>query len=65
MQLQGYHAVITGAARGMGAAAARRFVTEGARVVVADIDGAAARACALEIDPAGKLAGAFACEGAV
>jgi 3alpha(or 20beta)-hydroxysteroid dehydrogenase len=30
-------AVITGAARGVGAATARRFVTEGARVVIADV----------------------------
>ena len=30
-------AIITGAARGQGAAAARRFVEEGARVVIADV----------------------------
>lgn len=36
-QLAGKVALITGAARGQGAAAARRFVAEGARVVIADI----------------------------
>jgi 3alpha(or 20beta)-hydroxysteroid dehydrogenase len=36
-RLEGKVALITGAARGQGAAAARRFVAEGARVVLADI----------------------------
>src|SRR4051812_17680896 len=36
-QLDGKTAVITGAARGQGAAAARLFVTEGARVVIGDV----------------------------
>lgn len=36
-RLEGKVAIITGAARGQGAAAARRFVAEGARVVVADV----------------------------
>jgi len=36
-RLDGKVAIITGGARGQGAAAARRFVAEGARVVVADI----------------------------
>lgn len=43
-RLAGKVAVITGAARGQGAATARRYVAEGARVVVADVrddDGAA------------------------
>lgn len=62
MQLQGYHAVVTGAARGLGAAAARRFAAEGARVVVADIDEAAARDCARDIDPGGRNAIAIACD---
>jgi 3alpha(or 20beta)-hydroxysteroid dehydrogenase len=35
--LEGKVAIITGAARGQGAAAARRFVEEGARVVIADV----------------------------
>ncbi len=37
-ELDGKVAVITGAASGMGAATARRFVAEGARVLVADLD---------------------------
>jgi 3alpha(or 20beta)-hydroxysteroid dehydrogenase len=36
-ELEGRVAIITGAARGQGAAAARRFVEAGARVVVADV----------------------------
>ena len=36
-RLDGKVALITGAARGQGAAAARRFVDEGARVVIADV----------------------------
>jgi 3alpha(or 20beta)-hydroxysteroid dehydrogenase len=36
-RLDGKVAVVTGAARGQGAAVARRFVEEGARVVVADV----------------------------
>jgi 3alpha(or 20beta)-hydroxysteroid dehydrogenase len=37
MRLDGKTALITGAARGQGAAAARRFVAEGARVVLTDV----------------------------
>jgi 3alpha(or 20beta)-hydroxysteroid dehydrogenase len=46
-RLAGRVALVTGAARGIGAAAARRFVSEGARVLVADMhddDGAAVAA---------------------
>ncbi|HEU4430456.1 MAG TPA: SDR family NAD(P)-dependent oxidoreductase, partial [Myxococcota bacterium] len=35
--LEGKVAVLTGAARGAGAAIARRFVAEGARVVLGDV----------------------------
>jgi NAD(P)-dependent dehydrogenase (short-subunit alcohol dehydrogenase family) len=38
MKLAGKHVVVTGGANGIGAAMARRFADEGARVVVADLD---------------------------
>jgi NAD(P)-dependent dehydrogenase (short-subunit alcohol dehydrogenase family) len=62
MLFTGYHVVVTGAARGLGAAAARRFVAEGARVVVADIDGDAAAASAQGIDASGERATWVACD---
>lgn len=40
--LEGQVAVVTGSARGIGLAIAQRFAAEGARVVLADLDGAAA-----------------------
>ncbi|WP_158882606.1 glucose 1-dehydrogenase [Amycolatopsis anabasis] len=45
-------ALITGAARGQGAAAVRRFVAEGARVVIADIEDEAGKALADELGDA-------------
>jgi 3-oxoacyl-[acyl-carrier protein] reductase len=38
MRFEGKNAVVTGAARGIGAATAQRLASEGARVVVADFD---------------------------
>ena len=49
MHLNGKTAIVTGGASGIGAAMARRFAAEGARVAVADLDGDAARALAEEI----------------
>ncbi len=49
MRLDGKRAVVTGAGSGFGAGIARRFSAEGARVVVCDIDGAAAQAVAADI----------------
>jgi len=50
MELTDQVALVTGAASGLGRAIARRFARAGARVVVADLDGAAAGATAREID---------------
>ncbi|MFC8386569.1 3-oxoacyl-ACP reductase FabG [Nocardia sp. NPDC056952] len=50
-------AVITGAAQGIGYAIAERFIAEGARVIIGDIDGAAAEAAA------DKLGGAAVARG--
>jgi len=49
-RLDGKVAVITGAGSGIGLASARRFAADGARVVCADIDEAAGRAVAEEVD---------------
>ncbi|MCK4861964.1 MAG: glucose 1-dehydrogenase, partial [Rhodobacteraceae bacterium] len=49
MRLEGKTAIVTGGGSGFGAGIARRFVAEGARVMVADINGEAAQAIADEI----------------
>ena len=46
MRLQGKSAIVTGGASGFGAGIAAKFVTEGARVMLADINGEAAEAMA-------------------
>ena len=55
-QLEGKVAVITGAASGIGAATARLFVAEGARVVLADIQDERGAAMAEELGPAASFA---------
>jgi 3-oxoacyl-[acyl-carrier protein] reductase len=50
--LTGRVAVVTGGAQGLGRAIAARFVAEGARVVVGDVDPAAAEATARELGDA-------------
>lgn len=51
-RLAGRGAVVTGGARGIGAAIARAFVEEGARVVIFDTNGERAAATAASIGPA-------------
>src|SRR3989442_4345468 len=48
-QLDGRIVLITGAARGIGAASARRLARDGARVVLADLDGNAVEKLAAEL----------------
>lgn len=48
-RLEGKIAIVTGAAQGMGEAHARRFVAEGARIVITDINEAAGNALAAEL----------------
>lgn len=52
MRLQGQVAVVTGAARGIGAAIARRFLAEGARVIALDRDAEGIGALAETLGPA-------------
>jgi len=49
MRMQGKTAIVTGGASGFGAGIARKFTAEGARVMVADINGEAAKAMAKEL----------------
>lgn len=51
-RFDGVSAVVTGGASGIGAAIVRRLASEGARVTVADLDAARARAVAKEADGA-------------
>jgi len=51
-RLEGKRAIVTGGASGFGAGIARRFVEEGARVIVVDLNGDAARALAAELGDA-------------
>lgn len=53
MRLDGKVAVITGGGSGIGAATAQAFTSEGARVIIADIDGAAGESVAKELRATG------------
>src|SRR5437764_12795353 len=48
-------AIVTGGARGIGLAIARRFVAEGARVVIGDIDETAGKAAAASLGSAARF----------
>src|SRR3954452_570408 len=55
-QVSGRVALVTAAGAGIGAATARQFAAEGAKVLVTDVDGARAASVAKEIDESGGLA---------
>jgi len=57
MRLKDQVAMVTGAASGIGKEIARKFAAEGARVVIADLNGNAAEATAAELDGAGRALG--------
>lgn len=59
--LAGRTAVITGGANGLGFAIAQAFFTQGANVVLGDLDGAAADAAALRLGPEARAQG-VACD---
>jgi len=52
MRLEGERAIVTGGASGFGEGIVRRFVAEGARVAIADLNADAARALAAELGEA-------------
>ncbi len=56
MRLKGRVAIITGAASGIGRATAIRFASDGAAVVIADINRAGGQTCAREVSAAGGQA---------
>jgi NAD(P)-dependent dehydrogenase (short-subunit alcohol dehydrogenase family) len=60
VRLKNKHLLITGSATGIGQAMARRFVAEGARVVIHGVDQSAADAIAASLGDA--AAGAYACD---
>ena len=51
-RLEGIHALITGAASGIGAACARRMVRDGAQLLLADVNGDDAKTLADELGQA-------------
>lgn len=62
MRFQDQVAIVTGAANGIGLATAQQLHGEGARVLLADINGEKAAHEANLLDPTGKTAAAIACD---
>ena len=62
MRFQGQVVIVTGAARGIGAAIARAFAGEGARLALLDVDAPALVALAKELSAGGREATAFRCD---
>jgi NAD(P)-dependent dehydrogenase (short-subunit alcohol dehydrogenase family) len=61
-RFEGYGVLVTGAARGIGAAVSRRLAEEGARVLVTDVDLPEAEKTAAALRELGLAAEAFACD---
>ncbi|GAA2260341.1 oxidoreductase [Streptomyces ruber] len=61
-RFDGYGVFVTGAARGIGAATARRLAQEGARVLVTDVDAEAAEKTAAGLREEGLAARAYGCD---
>ncbi|MFD2685803.1 SDR family NAD(P)-dependent oxidoreductase [Streptomyces phyllanthi] len=61
-RFEGYGVFVTGAARGIGAAVARRLAEEGARVLVTDVDLDVAERTAAELREGGLSAEAYRCD---
>ncbi|MCX5053817.1 MULTISPECIES: SDR family NAD(P)-dependent oxidoreductase [unclassified Streptomyces] len=64
-RFEGYGVLVTGAARGIGAAVARRLAEEGGRVLVTDVDAPEAERTAAQLREQGLAAEALACDVAV
>lgn len=61
-RFEGYGVLVTGAARGIGAATARRLAEEGARVLLTDRDGPVAEKTAAGLREQGLTAEALECD---